>query len=407
MAVEPLKAFPDMVFINRKGGLNTGTTHIVYTRDAIGSLLPILWHRFVGTTWKRIQLSTPFILNSPSGDPQRDGEFPVTMHAGQVYQVLMYHYPQQEFVNPNKVDPTDPTINFEDKPDALLTVVAMLKDPERMDFIVDNRQGFGGTWFSRGADTTVPTSFMLQVSKNPPFKDNAGVERFLAPMITVFNPSSMSHDGVIERFLLPGNNYFFLMRLVDDDGNWQIVSDQFRTKQRTVTIDFEVLHIINDGAQGDTTAEFRIWVMEGNLSVKDYFFGDVDNFPITDRPDPDKRDMEFIPLGDQVSHAASFCAPFILGPKDITENTNEIGILTRGLIFRAFPNTNEHASNFVLGDDFPNPTASVPPEARFRFRTGLGENMQQHVPLVVRARPQTDDVEFEYDVTMFFTVHYT
>jgi hypothetical protein len=107
---------------------------------------------------------------------------------------------------------------------------------------------------------------MLQVSDSPPFKDNTGVDRFLAPIATISDNSNINHDRILSP-LLPGNDFFYLMRVVDADGNWQVISDTSRTKQRTVTIDFEVLHIINDGASGDTTAEFRMWVMDGRIAV--------------------------------------------------------------------------------------------------------------------------------------------
>jgi hypothetical protein len=283
----------------------------------------------------------------------------------------------------------------------------MLKEPERTNLIVDQAENFGGTWYSKVVQTTVPTSFMLQASNNPPFPDGAGVQRFLAPLATEFDPSNVHHNRMVKPFL-PGNSFFYLARVVDDDGNWQIVSGQFRTKRRTVTIEFEVLHIINDGASGQTYAEFRIWVMEGGTSVRDYFFGNVDEFRIWDEgaDNKGKTDYEYIKLGAQATRPeAAVCTPFILGPKDITEDTQEIGILTRGLCYRS-AGSNDHTSNFVIGDNFPNPKASVPFAAIFSFRTGLVENMH-HEPLVVRARPQEVDVEFEYDLTMFLTVNYT
>jgi hypothetical protein len=66
--------------------------------------------------------------------------------------------------------------------------------------------------------------------------------------------------------------------------------------------------------------------MEGNTTVRDYFFGDVDNFDISDSPDPGDEDQEFIPLAR--------CPTFVLGPKDISEDTDDVGILTGGLLFR-------------------------------------------------------------------------
>ena len=61
----------------------------------------------------------------------------------------------------------------------------------------------------------------------------------------------------------PGKEHFSLARVVDAKGNWQVVSEKLRRKQRNVKIDFSEVRIINDCAQGDTTAEFRILVMRG------------------------------------------------------------------------------------------------------------------------------------------------
>jgi hypothetical protein len=154
-------------------------------------------------------------------------------------------------------------------------------------------------------------------------------------------------------------------------------------------------HVINDGAANDTTAEFRISVYEGRNSVRGYVFGDVDEFEISDRPDPGKEATEFIPL-------APFCPRFVLGPKDTTDEDYEVGILTRGLVYRA-TGSNEEALNFFGSVD--SNVNNVPDKARFHFPTGAGE-LVQNAPLVVRAKGHVTGVEFEYDVTARFTVEY-
>ena len=68
---------------------------------------------------------------------------------------------------------------------------------------------------------------------------------------------------------------------------------------------------------------------------------------------------------------------FVLGPKDITEDDHDIGVLTRGLCFR-WGKANDHTSNFLIGDDFPNPKAFVPKEAKFSFPTESGKETVQN-----------------------------
>jgi len=185
--------------------------------------------------------------------------------------------------------------------------------------------------------------------------------------------------------------------VVDALGNWQTLNEPIRTKQRKVTIDFDKLHIINDGAAGDTTAEFRIWVVEGKAAIKGFFFGDVDNFPITDRPSPGEEDKELIPIGN-------FCPPFTIGPKDVTDETYDVSILTRGLCWRAV-SSNDHTSNFGFGDEFPGPETLVPATARFIFPTGSDEQISG-APFTVKTHQQVVDVEFQYEVFMRFSVAY-
>ena len=388
-----LSAFPSLVVVDRKAGARNGKTDILYQGDAASSRRPFLWERIVGGPWTRVApLDPPRIISSPSGNPDRDGVFSQTLKPGQVYQVVLYNVVH---IDPNDIDPS--RASPEQRPEASVTVVAMLAEPEETNLIVSQDQNVGGTFFRKVVETAVPTFVMLQVSQSPPFTDAQGIERFLAPLGTAMGLSSTRHDRRIEP-LLPGNDLFYLMRLVDQDGNWQTVSDQFRTLKRTVKVSFDVLHIINDGVENDGTAEFRIWVMEGDSSVKDYFFGDVDNFPITDRPSPGHKDEEDIPL-------ARHCPPFTLGPKDVTDQTNEIAILTRGLVRRNV-GSNEHSRNFFsLGDRFPDPKALVPEHAIFPIPTG-GEETIEDVPFVVRTRPE-GDTEFEYDVTAKFTISYS
>ena len=353
----------------------------------------MLWERTVGQQWTPIPLDPPRIISSPSGNAKQDGSFSQTLKPGQVYQVVLYN----GSIDPNVVDPDG--ASREQRPDASVTVMALLKDPERTNLIVDQARGIGGTWFRKVVQTTVPTFFVLQAGDRAPFADTDGLERFQAPLVTVFDLPGTQHDRLIEP-LLPGNPIFSLMRVIDDDGNWQTAVDLFLTKQRKVTISFDVLHVINDGAEGDTTAEFRIWVMEGGSVAHGYFFGNVDTFKITDRPSPGDEDQELIPL-------APLCPTFVLGPTVVTHDTEEVGILTRGLIFRTV-GANEHSRNFFsLGDAFPDAlggNALVPSRALFPFPTGAAETVQD-VPLVVRTTPE-GDVEFEYDVTARFTVEY-
>jgi hypothetical protein len=192
----------------------------------------------------------------------------------------------------------------------------------------------------------------LQVGEGPPFTDTQGLQRFLHPLLTRIRPLDLQHEVQVDP-LLPGNPFQALVRVVDQGGNWQELVVSFHTHQRKVTINFKELHVINDSATGGgITAEFHIWVREGETTVSDCFFGDIDSFEINDRPDPGHGSEEHILLGQLAGGNPPRCAPVILGPKQITPTNHDVGILTRGLAFHSLSH-NEPAANYSPARLFP------------------------------------------------------
>ena len=180
-----LIAAPDTVLIDRVGGANTGISTIVYDAGYWG---PIIWERIVGGPWVRVVPEIPRVVGSPSGDLKRDGQFfSPPLSPGQIYQVVMY--------SSDYVDPNSPGVLTRQKPEGFVTVVALLKDPESRELIVSEDQNVGGTWYRKTANTAAPTTFLLQVSKTPPFMDAQGVERFLTPSASVLvTTPAAAHD---------------------------------------------------------------------------------------------------------------------------------------------------------------------------------------------------------------------
>jgi hypothetical protein len=244
----------------------------------------------------------------------------------------------------------------------------------------------------------VPTHFFLQVgNKNPgPFTDGEGNERLFPVLLAGNDMLDIKHTLQLQP-LFAGNDFFALGLVVDKDGRWETFTVPFTTKQRKVTLDFSELHILNDGALGDTTAEFNIWVRQGDKTIKHFFFGDIDNFRISDSPDPGHETEEHIPL-------AAHCAQVQIGPEVITSDNHDIGILIRGLC-RHTAGSNEPCANYLPPSDFPD-NRSTPPGAKFFFPTGTGESPPGFRTLVNHAMPQVDGDEFEFNVTTNVTVEY-
>jgi len=110
------------------------------------------------------------------------------------------------------------------------------------------------------------------------------VDFFPRPLEIDFPPPSP--DGK-EKSLLPGTTYYWVVQVLDNDGNHNDVNQvySFVTKQRTVDITVQGLTVINDGDAGNELgeAEFRVMIVKDGIKVKEWKLGtDDDQEPITD-----------------------------------------------------------------------------------------------------------------------------
>ena len=123
--------------------------------------------------------------------------------------------------------------------------------------------------------------------------------------------------------LMPGNDYWALSLLIDERGQWESFVTPLTTKLRKVTVSFDELHIINDGAAGDTKAEFRIWIREGDRTVQEYAFpARCRQFPLSPTgPSPGEESHEHISL------PAQGCHPHVIGLDIVIADTYDIGLL--------------------------------------------------------------------------------
>jgi hypothetical protein len=356
------------------------TTQIHYIADPPAR--PRVWERFGLQNWSQVPLEPPRLIRSDSNDPDIDGYFLTPMTGGGLYQVRLYSDPS---IDPNSQDPNNP----EPRPDAAITIPFMLKSGMAQ-LITSQDQNAGGTWYRKTVATNKPTYFFLQVGNSPPFTDAEGTRR-LFPVLGAGNQMlSAQHDLQLQPPLLAGNNFFALGLVVDETGKWQVFENTFVTKQRKVTLNFGTLNIINDGAvSGGNTAEFNIWVREGNNTIAHFFFGNVDNFDISGMP--------VIPLAGQG------CTPVVIGPKQITSNNHDVGILVRGLCAHTVA-LNEPSANYFPSSHFPD-GLPTPEKDKFPFTTGSAESVSG-VAFVVKARPEITGNKFAFDVTATVTVEY-
>ena len=379
-----LKATPDLILISGTSGITT----VSYTGEG-PSNRPFLWDRLNGGSWQRVDPQTVGAQSS-SGDLDTDGRFQKTLMPGSLYEALLY-----DDVN------IDPRIDLR-SPVASVKVVALLVTPNRSLFL-DSKIGAGGTWARADISTSKETFLRVQIG-NPgdPTNSDPGFVQLNSPLLQGFDLLSGAHHLELSP-LHPGNGFVAYCLVFDATGAWDTLSIPFMTLQRTVKIDFDQLHIVNDGADGETDATFDIWVREGTMTAQSFSFGSLDHFPITDRPNPGEEDREWISL-------FPYCTTVVLGPKSIDDTNNDVGLLVRGLAKHAWPGTNEPVANYFDFRNFPDaqmgdPT-SLNDKSRIPIPTGSASEHVANQPFSTRASPVVDGNEFEFDLMCYVSITY-
>jgi hypothetical protein len=313
--------------------------------------------------------------------------------------VLLYH---DADVDPNQ-GIGDPD------PDLRTTVVGFKKGPADVHLIgTPNESAPTGTSFEWSFETARPTVAMLEIGHEPPVTGPSGIPAF-DTVITSFtsNGFSTSHDlKTASRAYLPGNPYHALLRVSDQHGNWDAEHRPFTMWKRKIDVVLDQIHIVDDGADGDTTASFKVWVLHG-ARLKNQF--DVPEQTISDSPSPGDVSEEVIRFADISPDVDVTIAPHIVSTSGNNRN-DTLGILTRGIAAATF-------SDHISGDFLPGPplepgdpsdlfSGTLDPGTLFDFPIGRDVEVVQALPFSVRALPKGDH-EFTYDVTVAISVDYT
>jgi hypothetical protein len=385
MAAVSLWATPNHIVVDTEAGQTTGTTIIKY---GSGEGRVFVWTRVLSSdeggpvlddTWQLMDPNSP-IVTCTSRPCDTHGTISVDLAPGQIWEGRLYLEEES--------DPNDP--GTKEGPVAQLVVPALAKPPAAEDLIDSTDSNVGGTWIRFLAHTDVRTFCVLLVGEDAPVEGLDGVPWLPQPqrpgsqLHTVFDdvqPFGEYHEFLVEsveRSIMPGNDFHFLLLAMDAFGNWDIQTGPFTTLRRAMTIDFDEIHIVNDGVPGDGVGHFSISlggaVFEGICS-----FGPID---ISDRPDPGEGHKEHIPLPAR-------CPKFVLPSTQVTHPHWDIELHTRGRVERTFGE-----------DDIArNSGAKIPiPE-------GIDEVVINR-PFATRATPEDPDDEFTYDVKTRVTIKY-
>jgi hypothetical protein len=174
--------------------------------------------------------------------------------------------------------------------------------------------------------------------------------------------------------LLPGHLFASTVLLTNRRGEWQSLMELFATLQRTVTVQFAELHVINDGDPHATAnVQISYEISEGDLGQVVWRFVT----PFQQVSDPDRY-----ALPAHLSHE--------IGPKPITEDTQTIGIRVAG----------QDEDSWIEGAT-ENAASSI---KRLVIPKGRGKETVNNRETTLHAHPTDGDLEFE--VTLKYSVKY-
>lgn len=276
-------------------------------------------------------------------------------------------------VDRETLDPTKQAVD-DDHFAGIVTIICLLTRPEPMDFIKDGNENTGGTFRFRQIFTgPTETLMLLEVGRSVPSqpKDKFGKWQLANVEHAVASPWGVDHN-LEATPLWPGNLYASTILLINKQGEWQSLRELFVSLERTVTIDFTKLKVINDGdehASANVQVSYEISEGDQGHVIKRFLTG-------------------FQEVTDGQTYALSYSHS--IGPKTITEDTRAIGIRTAGQDEDGFLEASENAASYIK---------------KLVIPTGRGKEVVTDRETTVHARPTSGDLEFE--VTLKYSIAYT
>ena len=283
-----LTATRNPIIVNLTAGQTNGTSAIEYQKDATDEL----WRRGVGGTWEFIDDPTKLagfkaVVGKP---PVEAGTFPMTLNPGAIWELGVFkrgHGPRRDVIRL-----------------AHLVLFAIGNRPKAD--LIDSEDGTtGGTWHNHHVSTNRPTSAVVAAATltAPTFNAIAFPNPVIPDGDTQPSLDPATHHDFASVPLLAGRDHFFVVVVIDDQGNWDFRVSRFKTLRRKFTVQFKTLHVFNDG---DWATEGQAWFRFTVAFTEPYFVGvipleefvrpeaDIDDWGETDRP----YSLGFAHIGD-------------------------------------------------------------------------------------------------------------
>jgi hypothetical protein len=270
-----LKALADTLVVDLEAGVNHVATTIEYTKAPEWIIL----HRFYGDDW----IGVPLEIVGLDDPTLSSGSFQtLPLKPGQIYEACIV---PPDF-DPDPDTPVHELIvryDVDDRgPPAHVSVVALKKRPELRDFYSDGNSRPYGTYHERDVIATIDVFARLSISRSP-WVDTADGILVLpgAEHVVAEGPKQTFHFRVKD--LLPGTQYYELLLLTDEFGNWQFLTDDITMKRRKVEAEVTELYIVwdsDDHSSGE--ASFSFYLHTGNpplakSNVIEYAHGELES----------------------------------------------------------------------------------------------------------------------------------
>lgn len=228
-----------------------------------------LWRRVDAATWTTENLVEGVTSSTQAAELEKSGKRTTPdLRAGQFVE---YGILAEQSLDPNAA-------GFRiDRFLAYVLIDVLLKPDTLVAAVPDTGLFPGGTFVRKRVATTVKTRLRMEVGREP--AQPAGPNGFLTlpnPIVQRTSGLGTVHDVDAEP-LVPGTSYVALTLLIAENGAWQIIAEDFKTKRRKVTVQFKKFKVLNDGdedpwGEGDGV---EIWfrAYKGSERVNEFKWG--------------------------------------------------------------------------------------------------------------------------------------
>ena len=330
--------------------------------------------------WERRSTDSPpkFKIRNLNDEERTQRKMRVPIKSGEVYTAVLFEKGSNH---------PDPNQTLEDPPPRSIVTVVGVRDDHKDLISLPDGVSAGGTYIYAPVTTSKKAYVLLQVGTRTPVDitpstmSDAELKRIITPDAEAESFGQTFHSLECKP-LIPGENYFYVIFAIDEEGYWDCKFSGLNCKWRYVEVNFKTIHIKNDGDPGSVgEASFWVSVYESGTSVpynlvRQFQIGD-DKYEVTDGQDL------LLPTTWTVT----------IGPKKIDPNVDRtVGVHTNALEYDGAEGTEKAGSDGY--------------DQRLDFPSGMDSEEYEAKSVKVRGYPLEDD-DFEDWVTFDWKVTYS